>query len=142
MVVALRGWVSGRYFEELFPDLYLYEVYHRIEFLTFFLAVPVFVSFISAMFPAEAGTFAPRLFRVGGALFSAFCLLAPAEVYGLTLGAYQAILLVSSAWVVVVVVRAIVHERTAVPWIVLGGFLVLAACSVNEAYSSTSPGSD
>lgn len=96
-LVALRLFTTDeRYLAQILPDLD-WELLVKIEYLSFYLAVPVFGLFIQSLF----SVFSPKLLRVVlffGGIFSLLVLIAPVRVFSYSLPVYELITLALMAY--------------------------------------------
>ena len=128
---ALRVSVTGEMFAlHLLPGI-PWEVALKIEYLSYFLAVPAFAWFIQTVFPQE---FSNRV-RIGlvlaGGAFSLLVLVTPARFFSETLLAYHAITLLASIYAATVLIRCVLHRRAGARGF-LASFIVLFAAALND----------
>ena len=130
-LIALRVVTTGeRYLIHLFPALG-WELTTKVEYLTFYLSVPVFCRFIQSIFPKDASRWGQRVLEWVGVVFSFLVVLTPALIFTHTVSIYQGITLVAAVYGAQVLIRAVFHRREGAR-IFLTGFLVLAAATIND----------
>ncbi|TGN17984.1 PP2C family protein-serine/threonine phosphatase [Leptospira idonii] len=104
--VAFTG---NRYILELFPDLHWPTVF-RIEFTSYYFAVPVFLLFISHLFPLDSNKKFVKTILVLSFLFG-LTLLLPISIFTILLNGFSAIVVVTIAYVIHVNTKAILNKR-------------------------------
>ena len=129
LLLALRLFILGRYMQAELPWLWP-TVPHRLESITFFLAVPAAALFLLALFPRDVPARVVRPVVVIGALCSVVVAFFPVPVYSILAPPFQIITLVIIVIGVAGVLRAVARERDAPPVLMLAGLLSigLAAC--------------
>jgi PAS domain S-box-containing protein len=129
-VVAIRLLVTGeRYLVHLFPDTN-WEIMIRLEFLTVYLAVPVFTLFMRSLFD-EFSKHLLHLFLVLGSALSCIVLVTPPRIFTYTLPVGQISLLLAFLYGTYVLVVATIKKRQgAIPFLI--GFLILSLTAVND----------
>jgi len=89
LIIALRILITGeRYFLLLFPGID-YEIIIKAEYLTFYLALPVFVQYFYSLFSSRFPKIIPTLSTIIGLMFGAVVILFPVKIFSHTLGVYQ-----------------------------------------------------
>ena len=131
VLIALRILVTGeRYIAQLIPEL-AWAFLPKIEYLSFYAAVPVFALYLTGVFPKES----IRVFlKIATAICIAFVLsviVAPPRIFSNTLAAYQIITVVMSIYGFVVIIRALRSRRPGA-WSFLLGFIVLIVSVLND----------
>lgn len=131
LLVALRAAVtSQRYLLNLFPEMD-WEWLTRLEYLTYYMAVPVFSQFIYSLYPTQAMKRYIRLLLPVCALFSLFMLFTPVKVYGILSLAYDVLTLAGCALVFYTLWQArkqYYFQALLFTW----GFLVLFLAVLND----------
>ncbi len=129
--IALRSLlVSERYLHVIFPDL-SWELLQKLEYLSFYLAVPVFGMFIDSIFSDEFKTRFLRVIQGIAGLFTLVVLVTPARLFTTTVNAYQVFTLLCGFYIFYVLFRAYKNKREGI-LILLGGYLFLFLTIVNE----------
>ena len=118
-MIALRLLATGeRYFIHLFPGID-WELMVKIEYLSFYLAVPLFAMFIDPLFHRELSRRVLRIIQFLGIIFSCVVLLTPAKIYSHTVQPYQIITVLSSIYGIYVLILSLIRKRE-------GAFLLAA----------------
>ena len=129
-IVAIRLLTTGeRYFVYLFPNA-SWELMMKLEYLSIYLAVPVFTLFMRSLFLEFSKDFL-RLFLVLGSGLSCLVLLAPARVYTHTLVIGQISLIAAFVYGTYVLIVASIRKSYGAP-VFLVGFMVLSLTAVND----------
>ncbi len=129
LLVILRVIGTGdRWLVQNFPGV-PFDVYYRLEYLSFYLSVPAFGLFIWNIFPDEAHRWLMRTIIVAGSVFGALVLFTPLIVFTSTLTAYQLITLGAGLYGLVIGIWAWQRERQRaslfwVFWLLLFGAVV------------------
>jgi PAS domain S-box-containing protein len=129
-VVAIRLLTTGeRYFVHLFPSV-SWDILIRLEYLTIYLAVPVFTLFMWSLFQ-EFSKRILRLFLLLGFVLSFSVLITPPRIFTHTLPVGQVSLLAAFLYGTYVLIVAGVKKRHgALPFLM--GFLILSLTAVND----------
>jgi PAS domain S-box-containing protein len=129
-LVALRLFTTGeRYLVQIMPVLD-WELLVKIEYLSFYLAVPVFGMFIQSLF----SVFSRKLLRVVlflGGTFSLLVLLAPVRVFSYSLPAYELITLALMGYTFRVMLSESV-QRQPEALVFLAGTILLCIAALND----------
>ncbi|MFH2129218.1 MAG: 7TM diverse intracellular signaling domain-containing protein [bacterium] len=130
-LIALRSLlVSERYLHIFFPGL-SWEFLQKLEYLCFYLAVPIFAMFIASIFPDDFKTRALRLIQLVSVLFSLVVVFATARTFTATVNAYQVFTIASGLYLFFVLFKAYRHHREGII-IIVGGYLFLFITIINE----------
>ncbi len=130
-LVILRLLSTGeRYIIHFFPNI-PWEVLIKIEYLSFYLSIPVFALFIQSFFPREVPKQIVRLITAVGVAFSCVVLFTQARIYTYTLQTYQVFTIMVILYAVYVLIAASIKKRDGA-LIFLFGFIVLALSAVND----------
>jgi PAS domain S-box-containing protein len=129
-LVALRLFTTGeRYLVQMMPALD-WGLLVKIEYLSFYLAVPVFGMFIQSLFMV----FSPRLLRLIlflGAGFSLLVVLTPVRVFSYSLPLYELITLALMAYTFRVMLSQSVRQQSGA-LVFVGGTLLLCLAAIND----------
>ncbi len=110
LLVAIRTLVVGeRFLIWLFPD-FSWEIYQKMEYLSFYLGAPFFYLFISSLyteFSKRVGT----IMTVVSALFSVFTLVTPVILFSHGILYYQVIMLLLCLYIPYVLIKTIINKR-------------------------------
>ncbi len=126
LVVALRVLTTGdHYLVQLFPD-WGYAVHHRLEYLSFYLALPTFALYVRSAFPGEAPR-NPLLGMVALSLgFALLVLVTQPYVYSHSLPYFQMLTVVCGIFAAGVGVLGVLRDRAGA-WLFLIGWLCFFA---------------
>jgi len=119
-----------RYIIYFFPNI-PWELLLKMEYLSFYLSVPVFVAFVHSFFPGEISKRILHLIVTTGLVFSCTVLFTPARIFSYTLLVYQIFTIITIIYGVYVLVVASVRKREGA-FIFLLGFIILAFSAVND----------
>ncbi len=120
---------GGRYLAQLFPQM-SWELLIKLEYLSFYLAVPAFAIFMRSLFPNFSKTIL-RLIEILAIVVSGIVVFAPARLTSYTVNPYEVITigtLLYSFYVIMVSLRQ--HNIEAL--VFLAGFLILAITVIND----------
>ena len=111
LLIAIRTLITGEnFFSTLWPTLnWEFEV--KVEYLTLYLGVPIFLTFAEKLYPHEANR---RLVTIGqmlGLFFSLIVILTPAHIFTQTLSIYQIITLLSALYGIYIFTLATARGR-------------------------------
>jgi PAS domain S-box-containing protein len=130
-LVALRLITTGeRYFIHLFPNT-AWELMIKLEYLSFYLAVPAFILFMQSLFYLETSKRVSHFIAVLGCAFSCAVVFTPARVFSHTLQAYQIITLIAIIYGLYVPIVALIRKRDGA-FVFLLGFMILAFTAIND----------
>ena len=130
-LIALRLLATGeRYFIHLFPGMD-WELVFKIEYLAFYLAVPIFAMFVHSLFYREFSKRVLRIIQFFGIIFSCIVLLTPARIYSHTVQSYQIITVMSCIYGIYVLGLSSVRKREGA-FLFSIGFIVLFFTVVND----------
>ena len=126
LIITLRLFLTGeRLALYVFPGA-LIEVVHKLEYLAFYTAPPVFALFVNSLFPAEFRKSLIRLILFIGSIFVLIVLLFPAHVFTLTILPYELFTLLCGLYLLWVGVAAIGNKRDNAGFFMLGCVILLA----------------
>jgi len=137
VTIAMRSLITGeKYLVKLTPIL-SWDVFFKIEYLTFYLAAPLFIMFIHSIYSRDFSKRVLRFYQIAGAVFSAIVIIFPVYVFTGTLYAYQALTVIGCGYVIFVLVVAMVRKREGAV-IFLLGFLILFFTVFNDILHANS----
>ncbi len=129
-LIALRLFTTGgRFLIHLFPEI-SWETVIKLEYLSFYLAVPAFMLFMQSLFPK----FSKRLLygvSALGCLFALVVLLTPAEIFSYTLNEYEVITFVALVYGFYVICISLGQKRIEA-FVFLFGFIILSLAVIND----------
>jgi PAS domain S-box-containing protein len=130
-LIALRLLATGeRYFIHLFPGID-WELLVKIEYLAFYLAVPLFATFGHSLFYREFSKRALRIIQILGIIFSCVVILTPAKIYSHTVQPYQIITVLSSIYGIYVLILSLIGKREGA-FLFFLGFILLFLTVIND----------
>ncbi|MCJ7772779.1 MAG: PAS domain S-box protein, partial [Desulfobacterales bacterium] len=123
-LIVLRILTTGeKYFIHLFPGID-WELTVKIEYLSFYLAVSMFATFIHSLFPGEFPKRVIRIIQFFGIIFSCIVLLTPAKIYSHTVQPYLIITFMSCFYGIYGLILSLVRRKKGA-FLLFLGFLVL-----------------
>ena len=130
LIIAVRSLIYGeRFIFGLFPGL-PWEVFNRIDHLTFYIGIPVFGSYLIAIFSRDLSLLAMRVYQALGLVFCLF-LLFPPTVFNVTVMAYELVTVCYIAYFLLVIARSLVRGREGALTTMIG--VVIFLCfGINE----------
>lgn len=135
ILIAIRLLTTGeRYLLEIIPSI-PWEAFYKLEYLSFNLAVPVFVQFIYLLFPDKFSQTVANTATTIGLMFSAIVILLPMRWFSHTLNIYHIFVLVLFAYGIFILVKLAIKKDTSAI-IFLAGFLVLFLTTLNDILHS------
>jgi len=136
-IIALRLLITGeRYLIYLFPGIG-WELMYKLEYLSFYLAVPIFVMFVHSLFFHEFPKLILRIIQFLGIIFSILVIVTPARIFSHTVQLYQIFTIVSCIYGIFVLGLSSAKKREGA-FIILIGSLILFLTVINDVlYSST-----
>lgn len=128
ILIAIRTIFTGEIFiVQLLPNIN-WEIQHKIQTLTFYAGVPVFVMFLKSIFPKEFPNKALRFSQITGSLFCLLVLFAPVRVFSIFNPVYQIVTSIVIVFTVYTFILACIRKRQGSVLLTLGGiFFVLTA---------------
>ncbi len=131
VIIAARTIVTGeRLLVRAFPDIN-WELELKLEHITLYLGVPVFLLFFRSLYQNEIfRTFARAVLTVG-ALFTAILLFTPARIHTQLIPPFQLVTLTSILYVLAALILAAVRKREGALFMI-GGFIIISATVIND----------
>jgi len=114
-----------RFLIGIFPD-FNWEVSQKLEYLTFYLAVPLFFMFLNVLFPEINKKLAQSMLGLG-ILFSVFTIFTYTRIFSHLMIYYQIITAIFCLYVLLSLIRAIIHRRKGASWISMGVIILIAS---------------
>lgn len=139
--IAIRTLFVGEIFIiQLIPNLN-WEIQHKIQTLTFYIGVPVFLMFIKSIFPSEF----PKKFlkgsQISGILFSLLIVITPARIFTLVNPIYQLITATAVIVVVYSLILACIRKRKGALIVTFGGIFFIIT-TINDMLFLSVPFND
>ncbi|TGK07977.1 adenylate/guanylate cyclase domain-containing protein [Leptospira semungkisensis] len=130
--ICLRIFVTGeRFLIQKFPDL-PWEFFNKLEYLSFYMAVPFFIYYLDALYPHSFSIRIKKFCLWFNLVVSGIVAVTPASIYSHTLIPFQIVLLFVIVWFFIVLIR-LVRARAEGSLMALGGVLALTAAAVNDS---------
>ena len=120
---------GGRYLAHFFPQIG-WELLIKFEYLSFYLAVPVFASFMYSIFPKFSKRLL-RLIEVLGIAFASIVVFTPARVFTYTVNPYEVLTILALIYSFYVLIISLAHKKIEA-LIFLVGFLILGMTIIND----------
>jgi signal transduction histidine kinase/CheY-like chemotaxis protein len=131
LLISLRTIVQGQVFlNVLFPKI-PWDLVIRLDYFTFFIAVPVFLLFVYSLFPKNTNRTFIKVIVIVGSLCSIAAFLTPSAFFTQLNLPYQFITLVCGFYVIYILIRSLSQER-AEAGIFLFGFFILFLAVAND----------
>jgi len=130
LMLVVRILVTGEYTINLIY-LFPWKTLIALEYLSFYLAVPVFCTFVRSIFPDEYSKWVHIFNYIFSISLSLIVLLTNTNFYCYTITYFQLFLVVSGLYAIYVLVLAIVHKRKGAV-VLLCGFLVFFSSAIND----------
>jgi PAS domain S-box-containing protein len=121
---------GGRYFVLLWPGI-PWELMIKIEYLSYYLVIPVFATFCYYFFVAEFSKRVLQAIQIAGIGFSALVLLSPVRIFSQSLQVYEVITIAGCLYGIYVLILALVRKRRGAILFSLG-FAVLFITVLND----------
>ncbi|MBT4638841.1 MAG: PAS domain S-box protein [Deltaproteobacteria bacterium] len=123
ILTSLRAVLTGeRFLIHCFPNLN-WELFQKLEYLSFYLAVPFFMLFLETLFPEVS----KRIIRFSiwlALLFGIVAVLTPARIYSHSVLYFELFVVLLSVYALITTLRAARNRREGAIWILVGsGFL-------------------
>lgn len=123
-----------RYLLHIFPRM-SWELFLKVEYLSAYLALPVFVIFLLILFSQDFHKPLIAVISAIGLLFSCLVALTPARIFTRTLLVYQFFMIITTVYVSSMLVLCTIRKREGAA-IILLGFIFLSATVVNDILDS------
>lgn len=131
LLISLRQLVAGsKYLLHYFPDT-PWELYMKVEYLTFYTAVPVFISYTSSLFPRESKRIALKYFYIIALLFSGIVIFTYSSVYTRTPVLYHIVIVLCLIYNLYIIFIA-VHKKRESSKTFLIASLIFAVTIIND----------
>ena len=135
-IIALRLLITGeRYLLYLLPGIG-WELMYKLEYLSFYLAVPIFVMFVHSLFFHEFSKLILRTIQFVGIIFSIIVMVTPARIFSHTVQFYQIFTIATCVYGIFVLCLSSLKKREGAI-IVLLGSLILFLTVINDVLYST-----
>jgi len=119
LLTALRVILTGeRFLISLYPD-FNWEITQKLEYLTFYLGVPLFPLFLRTLFPEFNQKIVNSVFSVG-VVFSLFTLVTPMSISSYGMVYYQVVAAAYCLYALYALIRAAINKQNSVVWVFIG----------------------
>jgi signal transduction histidine kinase/DNA-binding response OmpR family regulator len=131
LLISIRILIQGNYYlVHLIPD-FSFSLAVKLDYLSFYLAVPVFVLFVRSLFPDQLHRRIARLIAIVGTVYSASVVFLPTTVFtGFTIS-YQLLTVIICCYVIYVLIAAVLKKKEGA-LIFLLGFFILFVTILND----------
>ncbi len=131
IIIAIRTLTVGdKYAFTILPGV-PWEILHKLDYLSFYTAVPLFLLYLRSMFPRDFSKKVVKITMILGAVFSLFVCVTPARIYTWSVQVYQAITVMAFLYAAVVLTQAIRKKREGSVILAIG-FLPLFVLIIND----------
>ncbi len=120
---------GGRYLAHYFPQIG-WELLIKLEFLSFFLAVPAFALFMNSLFPKFSKRFV-RVLEILALAFSGIVVFTTARFYTYLVNPYEVITILTLIYSLYVIIVSLKHKNIEA-LVFLVGFVILATTTIND----------
>ena len=120
---------GGRYLAHFFPHL-SWELLVKLEYLSFYLAIPAFALFMHSLFPKFSKRFL-RLIEVLALVFAGIVVFTPTRISSYTVNPYEILTILTIVYSLYVLIVSLAH-RNIEALVFLVGFLILAITTIND----------
>ncbi len=130
-LIATRAIITGeRYIDQLLPNVH-WEFIHKIEYLSFYLAVPAFALYIRSIFPQEFSKKILRTIQAITFLFSLIVVVTAGNIYSHMVQTYEVFTLLAGIYLFYVLALTMKRKREG-SVILLVGFVFLWIIVAND----------
>ncbi len=130
-LMSLRVLVTGEHFLGFYFPGIDWELVLQLNYLSFGLTPPVFVTFTHILFSKEVPKWFVRILQLCGAVFAGIILFTPARIFTFALLPYQIVILVAAIYFLYAIILAAARRREGAVIFVLC-FLVLLLAMTND----------
>ncbi len=134
-LLALRTLIKGHYLEMGFPDVHLWQMYHRLDYFTYYFPTTVFIIFFRSTFGRSVSRNIYRLLLAASLPFSVAMLILPVYYTSRSLPYFQVITIITIVWMFYEMVRSAAKAKDAIPFIFLSGCFVLSVSVIFDILS-------
>ncbi len=103
----------------------------KLEYLTFYLGLPVFAMYFKSVFSEDFSKMALRIIQGIGLAFSLVVIATPPRIFTETINVFQGLTIIISLYIVFVSIKTLVNRRKSA-WIFFAGLMVLFVAVVND----------
>jgi len=125
LLIAIRAIVTGEILiMTIFPAIE-WELLLKIEYLSYYLSVPVFVKFIYHLYASERSPNRSNYLMIASLVFSGVVMITPVKFFAKALTGYHVIAVVACLYVSIIVIRAVKSKQEGAGCFVVGIFIFL-----------------
>ena len=135
LAIAVRALTTGEFYLYRLATGGSWFIFHRLEYLSFYMGLPLFMSYLAACFPKQFHKPVLPIIWIIAAGTSAAVIALPARLYSHTVLPYQIFTLLTGVYAIALLIYAL-WKRQEGAGILLGGFLVLFLTVVNDVFYS------
>ncbi len=135
LVITIRALSTGEmYLYQLLPN-FQWKTMHRMEYLSFYIGLPLFFMYLRSIFPANFSITALRIVQSVALLFCLFVIIAPSKLYTQTVQIYEIFTLLAGLYSIYILIIAIINKRPG-SIILLTGFIFMFLMVLNDVLYS------
>lgn len=109
--MSMRSFLTGEIvLKKIFSEV-PWSVYANIEYLTFFIAIPIFIIYFRSCFPEEFNLWIFRFLTITSYTICTIVILTPIDIYTILLRPMQIIAIISSIYIIYVIILAAKKNR-------------------------------
>jgi len=131
LIIASRVLVIGEEFIFLLFPNFNWELSIKIEYISIYLGLPVFMFFTYKQFSEDFSKNITHLTLILGFSFSLIVIILPARLYSNTLLIYQIILILETFYVIIILIISIKNKRTG-SFLFTSGLLIFSITVIND----------
>lgn len=122
--VSVRTFFTGSVFiYESLPDEY-WTYIHKVDILSFIIAIPLFSYFLGSVFPKEFHLYALRGIFLISLLFAGIVMILPSAKYMWWIRIFQAIVILLTPYLIYTMIMTLLRKREGALLFLLGGFIL------------------
>ncbi len=129
--IFIRALATTNILQRVIPDVSIYSIKLKIEYVTTSLGWVFFISFLCKVFPKEYSNIVLRVFQVSGFVISLFILCTPVWIFTNILSYLLIILIIVCIWICFSIILALKNKQSEAG-IVLTGFILLFVTVIND----------
>ena len=131
LVLFFRTITTGEQILNIIIPSFPWEIARRMEYGPFYLVAPLFMTFITSLFPEESIKIVNKIFITTFALLGAFYLIFPVRITNQAILIAELLLVVGILYAFSILIRALMHRRSHALAIIFA-FSILAITSIND----------
>jgi len=136
LLIAIRAIVTGEILiMNMFPAIE-WELLLKIEYLSYYLSVPVFAKFIYHLYASETSPDGTNYLVLISLVFSGVVILTPVKYFAKTLTGYDVITVLACLYVSIMVIKAVKNKQEGAGYFVLG-IVILLGTVINDILFAT-----